>query len=423
MTWLESFLVDYPGAVVFVTHDRVFLQRVGDAHRRARSRPSLTSWPGDYATFLRQEGGVARERSSAAREVRQAPRRGGGLAAPGHQGAADAQRRARSCAHGDAGRAGRHAGARSATCGCRSEMADRSGQMVFEADGVTKAFGGDPVVRDASFRVIRGDRIGLIGPNGSGKTTLLRLLIGELEPDSGEVRRGAGVQIAHYDQQREQLDPDRTVFDTIADGNDTVDRQRPAAARPRISAAVPVSAGARAVAGAALSGGERNRLLLARLFTRPVERARARRADQRSRHRDAGAARSPARRLARHAPARQPRPRLHRQRRHQHAGPSGGRWQRAGGRPRKEYVGGYEDWLRQRPQPAPPAGEPVAPAQTAEPAQAASPCRTRRTDREEADLSGARGARGASGEHRSAGAGTADPGRENRRTGLLQGAR
>ena len=102
------------------------------------------------------------------------------------------------------------------------EMAERSGQMVFEAEHVTKGFGGDPVVRDASVRVMRGDRIGLIGPNGSGKTTMLRLLIGELAPDAGEIRRGANVQIAHYDQQREQLDPERTVFDTIGDGNDTV---------------------------------------------------------------------------------------------------------------------------------------------------------------------------------------------------------
>ena len=78
------------------------------------------------------------------------------------------------------------------------------------------------MVRDASFRVMRRDRIGLIGPNGSGKTTLLRMLMGELEPDAGEIRRGTNVQIAYYDQQREQLDPERTVFDTVGEGNDTV---------------------------------------------------------------------------------------------------------------------------------------------------------------------------------------------------------
>ena len=117
---------------------------------------------------------------------------------------------------------------------------------------------------------MRGDRVGLIGPNGSGKTTLLRMLIGELEPDSGEVRRGTNVQVAYYDQQREQLDPERTVFETVGDGNDTVTvngRTQHVHGYlrdflfPTERANSPVKA---------LSGGERNRLLLARLFTRPA---------------------------------------------------------------------------------------------------------------------------------------------------------
>jgi ATP-binding cassette subfamily F protein uup len=116
---------------------------------------------------------------------------------------------------------------------------------------------------------MRGDRIGLIGSNGSGKTTLLRMLLGELEPDSGQVRCGANVQIAYYDQQREQLDPDRTVWETVADGHDTVTingRSQHVHGYlhdflfPRERALSPVKA---------LSGGERNRLLLARLFARP----------------------------------------------------------------------------------------------------------------------------------------------------------
>jgi ATP-binding cassette subfamily F protein uup len=150
------------------------------------------------------------------------------------------------------------------------EQAEASGQLVFEARGVAKAYGGKAILRGFSTRVMRGDRIGLIGPNGAGKTTLLRLLLGEIEPDEGDVRRGANVQVAYYDQQREQLDPERTVFDTIGDGNDwvTVDgNPRHVNAYladflfPPERASSPVKA---------LSGGERNRLLLARLFTRPA---------------------------------------------------------------------------------------------------------------------------------------------------------
>jgi ATP-binding cassette subfamily F protein uup len=142
--------------------------------------------------------------------------------------------------------------------------------MVFEAKAVSKSFGDRMVVRDASFRVIRRDRIGLIGPNGSGKTTLLRMLMGELDPDSGEVRRGTNVQIAYYDQQREQLDPDRTVFDTVGEGNDTVTvngRTQHVHGYLRDFLFPPERANSPVKA---LSGGERNRLLLARLLTRPM---------------------------------------------------------------------------------------------------------------------------------------------------------
>jgi ATP-binding cassette subfamily F protein uup len=142
--------------------------------------------------------------------------------------------------------------------------------MVFEARGISKAYGETAVVREFSARVMRGDRIGVIGPNGAGKTTVLRLLIGELEPEGGDIRRGANVQIAYYDQQREQLNPERSVIDTVGDGNDTI----------------TVNGHSRHVMGylqdflfaperarspvKALSGGERNRLLVARLLTRPA---------------------------------------------------------------------------------------------------------------------------------------------------------
>jgi ATP-binding cassette subfamily F protein uup len=151
--------------------------------------------------------------------------------------------------------------------------------MVFELDHVSKTYApqtlsGTPepisIVRDFSARIMRGDRIGLIGPNGSGKTTLLRMIIGELPPDDGEVRRGANVQIAYYDQQREQLDPERTVYDTVGEGNDTVTangRTRHVNAYLRDFL---FSTGRARSPVRSLSGGERNRLLLARLFTRPA---------------------------------------------------------------------------------------------------------------------------------------------------------
>ncbi len=200
------------------------------------------------------------------------------------------------------------------------DASEASGKLVFEADDVSKALGGAPVIRDYSQRILRGDRVGLIGPNGSGKTTLLRMLVGEMEPDSGEVRHGARLQVAYYDQQREQLDPERTVADTVNDGNDTVTVNGEARhvigyladfLFPRERAQSPVKL---------LSGGERNRLLLARLFAQSRQRARARRADQRSRHRNAGTARGAGRRIRGDGPPGQPRPDLPRQCRDQHAG-------------------------------------------------------------------------------------------------------
>jgi ATP-binding cassette subfamily F protein uup len=150
------------------------------------------------------------------------------------------------------------------------EQSDPSGKVVFEADQIAKSFGATTVIRDFSTRIIRGDRVGLIGPNGAGKTTLLRILLGEIEPDRGEVRRGVNVQVAYYDQQREQLDPERTVLDTVGGGNDTVTvsgRSRHIMGYLQDFLFAPERARSPVKA---LSGGERNRLLLARLFTKPA---------------------------------------------------------------------------------------------------------------------------------------------------------
>ena len=268
MTWLETFLAEYPGSVLFVTHDRVFLQHLATRIVEL-DRGTLTSWPGDYATFLRRKEewlateAVRNDKFDKRLAEEEAWLRQGVKARrtrnEGRVRALLALRKIRADRREQMGAVRLHA-----------ETSERSGQLVFEADRIGKSFGLVPVVRDASLRVMRGDRIGVIGPNGSGKTTLLRLLIGELQPDSGEVRRGANVEIAYYDQQREQLDPERTVFDTVGGGSDTVtvngqSRHVHGYLRdflfPAERAYSPVKA---------LSGGERNRLLLARLFTRPA---------------------------------------------------------------------------------------------------------------------------------------------------------
>jgi ATP-binding cassette subfamily F protein uup len=268
IAWLEECLAAYPGAVVFVTHDRAFLQRLATRIVEI-DRGRLVSWPGDYASFVRRKdewlaNEVVREERFDRRLAEEEVWLRQGIKArrtrnEGRVRALMAMRRER---------AARRAGP--GTVRLQVERGDPSGKVVFEAERVSKAFGSAPVVRDFSIRIMRGDRIGLIGPNGAGKTTLLRLLLGELKADRGEVRQGANVQVAYYDQQREQLDPERTVFDTIGDGNDTVmvnGRSRHVNAYLRDFLFPTERAGA---AVKALSGGERNRLLLARLLTRPA---------------------------------------------------------------------------------------------------------------------------------------------------------
>jgi ATP-binding cassette subfamily F protein uup len=157
---------------------------------------------------------------------------------------------------------------RGGTVRLEAHEAERSGRLVAELRDVGLSHGGQPIVAGLTTTIARGDRIGLIGPNGSGKTTLLRLLLGEIAPDSGAIRHGTGLEIVYFDQLRDQLDPERTVFDSIAGGTDHVDigsdRRHVLSYLqdflfPPDRARTPVKA---------LSGGERNRLLLARLFTR-----------------------------------------------------------------------------------------------------------------------------------------------------------
>ena len=266
--WLEQFIAGFAGAILFVTHDRAFLGRLATRIVEL-DRGRLTSWPGSYATYLEKKAAAL---ENEARDLERLDKKLAQEEAWLRQGV-KARRtrnegRVRDLMKLRAERASRrdHLGDVKLTI----DASESSGKLVFDVRGIAKAFGDTTVIRDFSQRIFRGDRVGLIGPNGSGKSTLLKLLVGELEPDTGEIRRGTRLQPAYFDQQREQLDPEKTVLETVNDGNDTVvinGQPRHVLGYladflfPKERALSPVKS---------LSGGERNRLLLARLFSRPA---------------------------------------------------------------------------------------------------------------------------------------------------------
>ncbi|MES2522391.1 MAG: ATP-binding cassette domain-containing protein [Gemmatimonadota bacterium] len=264
--WMEQFLIDRGITLLFVTHDRAFLRRVATRIVEL-DRGRLFDWGGDYDTYLvRKEAQLASE----AREWEEFDKKLAkeevwirtGIQARRTRN--EGRVRALEALRVERGERRERIG----TVRMGVQDAERSGKLVIEAKGVNFSRGPRPIVRDFSTRIARGDRVGFIGPNGSGKTTLLRILLGDLEPDSGTIRQGTNLEVAYFDQLRETLDPERSVFDSIADGAEFVN----------------VRGGSKHVHGylgdflfspdrartpvRALSGGERNRLLLARLFTR-----------------------------------------------------------------------------------------------------------------------------------------------------------
>ncbi|MEP6835380.1 MAG: ATP-binding cassette domain-containing protein [Gemmatimonas sp.] len=264
--WMETFLVERGITMLFVTHDRAFLRKVATRIVEL-DRGQLVDWGTDYDTYLsRKEGMLSAEskewsefdKKLAKEEVWirtgiQARR----TRNEGRVRALEALRRERSARR-----------ERSGTVKLQTTEADRSGKLVVEATNVSFSRGDRFIVRDLTTTISRGDRVGLIGPNGSGKTTLLRLLLGELQPDAGSIRLGTNIDVAYFDQLREQLDPDRSVFDSIADGMDFVEvNGNKMHVNGYLSNFLFPSDRARTPVRA-LSGGERNRLLLARLFTR-----------------------------------------------------------------------------------------------------------------------------------------------------------
>jgi ATP-binding cassette subfamily F protein uup len=266
--WLEDFLKRWGGTLLFVTHDRVFLQRL-TTRIVELDRGHLYDWDCDYATFVaRKEAMLSAEQTENAlfdkklAQEEQWIRKGIEARRTRNEGRVRALKRLREMRTERREQVGK----------VRMQIGteNRSGRLVIEAENVDYSVGGKQIVRDFSTTIQRGDKIGIIGPNGSGKTTLLRILMDELKPDSGELRHGTNVEMSYFDQLRAQLDESKSILDNVGQGRDTITINGKARnlmgyledflfTRDRVKA--PISA---------LSGGERNRLLLARLFAQPA---------------------------------------------------------------------------------------------------------------------------------------------------------
>ena len=267
--WLEAFLKGWSGSVVFVTHDRRFLRALATRIVEI-DRGQVTSWPGDWANYERRReerlNAQAQENARFDKLLAQEEvwiRQGIKARRTRNEGRVRALKEMRNERAQRLERQGK--------ASFQLETAESSGKRVIELDNVSFAWPGHvPLVRNLSLNVMRGDRIGLIGNNGSGKSTLLKLLLGQLEPTSGTVKHGTKLEVAYFDQLRAALNLEQTVIDNISEGRDFIEIN--GERRHVISylgdflfsperARTPVKA---------LSGGERARLLLARLFSKPA---------------------------------------------------------------------------------------------------------------------------------------------------------
>ncbi len=266
--WLEEFLLRYEGTVFFVTHDRMFLKKI--ANRIVElDRGNLVDWECDYETFLLRKQAVldAEEKQWSTFDKKLAKeevwlRQGIKARRTRNEGRVRELERMRTLR--------KKRRALTGTVRMQTQAAERSGMKVIKVENLGYGYDNTPVIKGFSTTIMKSDKVGIIGPNGAGKSTLLRLLLGELTPQQGTVQHGTHLQIAYFDQLREQLQEDKSVFYNVGDGNDfiTVNGKQqhvigylqkflfsPERARTNVSV---------------LSGGERNRLLLARLFTRPA---------------------------------------------------------------------------------------------------------------------------------------------------------
>lgn len=266
--WLEEFLLGWSGTLVFITHDRVFLQQLATRIIEL-DRGRLTDFPGDYPTYLRRKEELLEVEAKVNSEFDKKLAQEEAWIRQGVKA-----RRTR-----DMGRVKRlvemrnersERRARTGQVSMQVQQAERSGKLVVEAEDVCFRYEDRSIIEGLTTTILRGDKVGIIGPNGCGKTTLLRLMLGQLEPTAGRIKLGTNLQIAYFDQYRATLDEEATVIDNVAQGSDrvTVNGRNthvigylqdflftPDRARQPVKS---------------LSGGERNRLLLARLFTQPA---------------------------------------------------------------------------------------------------------------------------------------------------------
>ncbi|MGR3301895.1 MAG: ATP-binding cassette domain-containing protein [Candidatus Scalindua sp.] len=265
--WLEEFLLRYKGTIFFVTHDRMFLRRIANRIIEL-DRGKLFDWACDYQSFLLRKQAVldAEDKQRAVFDKKLAQeevwlRQGIKARRTRNEGRVRALEKMRAVR--------RERRTVTGTVRMTTHETERSGAKIIQVKGLGYGYEDTSVVKDFTTTIMKGDKVGIIGPNGSGKTTLLRLLLGELSPQNGTVHHGTNLQISYFDQLRAQLNEDMSVYDNVGDGNDFITlngKNRHVMGylqdflfspdRARIPARV-------------LSGGERNRLLLARLFTRP----------------------------------------------------------------------------------------------------------------------------------------------------------
>jgi ATP-binding cassette subfamily F protein uup len=266
--WLEDFLLQYQGTLLFISHDRVFLQKLSTRILEL-DRGQLTDWPGDYDNYLRrkEERLAAEEKQNALFDKKLAQeevwiRQGIKARRTRNEGrvrALEQLRNERKARRDKTGKAS-----------FTIQNSDQSGKIVIEAEHISHSFNHQLVIDDFSSDILRGDKVGIIGPNGCGKTTLLKILLQHIEPDQGKVKQGTNLSIAVFDQLRDRLDEEKSVRENVGQGSDQVIVN--GSSRHVMSylqdflfapdrANTPVKA---------LSGGERNRVLLAKLFTQPA---------------------------------------------------------------------------------------------------------------------------------------------------------